>query len=329
MPLPFAAALNKGIETAKGDFFLALNQDVELERDAVAHLVNQAGAAGCAAVAACLRLAWAPAFLNGLGNQVRAVGWGTDNFIGALDLGQFENQNQVPSVCLAAALIRQEAWQQVGSLDEGFPMYYEDTEWSYRARLMGWEMRAAPQALVYHAFGGGTAGLAGIGTAKLENVVYGRLRFHSKLFYGWRRVWKLLICLAQDGAGLLGAALRLRPDWMRAYWRGWMKWLRQPPATVRLGKVNPAAVFATWPDIPAPRIWRGLPELTWEAVCCDYLPLMIAGRTRPLPEMSGLNEFDPKSRETNFGLRLALLWEGEGLRAILRRCWRNIRWKLG
>ncbi len=89
-----------------GSTILLLNPDVQVEPDAVAHLVHKAASnPRCAAVAAKLRMLWTPAFLNGLGNQVGAISWGTDIGLGHLDLGQFAGWDEIPSACFAAALI--------------------------------------------------------------------------------------------------------------------------------------------------------------------------------------------------------------------------------
>jgi hypothetical protein len=273
---------------------------------------------------------WAPAFLNGLGNQVRAFGWGSDNFIGELDLGQFNELREVPSLCMAAALIRRIAWEEIGPLDEGFPMYYEDSEWSYRARLLGYRLAAAPRALVYHAFGGQTyATLSGTQSDKLAHVVYGRLRFTSKLLGGQRRVLRLASCAIQDLIGLAGALIRFKPAFAAAYLRGWLRWLHQPPAVFRADSTRKDAVFAPWREIPHPHIWRGLPELTWDTVCYEYLPVILAGKTRTLPEFCGQPSVEyrlPARGEFN---RLGLIWRSAGTTAALRYLWRKLRWGLG
>ncbi len=329
--VPFAKALNAGLAKAGGDFYLALNQDVRLDPGAVAALAAAVDAPQTAAVAASLHFTWAEAFLNGIGNQVRRVGWGMDNFIGHLDLGQFDSKvSDVPSMCLAAALISRKAWEQVGPLDERFPMYYEDSEWSYRARLMGWSVRAAPQAIVFHAFGGqGPANDTGANAVKLKNVVYGRLHFTARLLSGWSRTGRLISAGAQDLLGLLAAVVRLNFHTAAAYWQGWSLWLKQPDPPLRFEPNTQAAVFTAISDIPCPRVWRGMPELTWDLVCSDYLPTMLSGQTRPIPELSELTAGDLKPVRVSISTRLALLYEGEGLRAVLRYFWRTLRWKLG
>jgi GT2 family glycosyltransferase len=179
-----AYAINQGVAAAMGANFLILNPDIKLEPDAVSYMVAvQESDPLTAAVAAKLKFWWAPGFLNGLGNRVETYSWGTDNALGYLDLGQFDTWSEVPSACFAATLIPRTAWEAVGPIDEGFPLYYEDSEWSYRARMLGYTVHVAPEALIYHAFGSKVPSEedSGLAARKLRSVVYGRLRFTGKL----------------------------------------------------------------------------------------------------------------------------------------------------
>jgi len=54
----------------------------------------------------------------------------------------------------ACVLIRREVFQQIGLLDEGYFMYFEDTEFCHRARKAGWEIMHNPEARVIHLHGG-------------------------------------------------------------------------------------------------------------------------------------------------------------------------------
>jgi GT2 family glycosyltransferase len=53
-------------------------------------------------------------------------------------------------------LLRAEALAQVGGFDERFFLYAEETDWAYRAHLLGWRHAAVPGARAMHA-GGGTS----------------------------------------------------------------------------------------------------------------------------------------------------------------------------
>jgi len=47
-------------------------------------------------------------------------------------------------------LVRGEAIQQVGLLDESFFMYGEDLDWAYRIKQAGWKIYYNPQVTVLH-----------------------------------------------------------------------------------------------------------------------------------------------------------------------------------
>jgi hypothetical protein len=55
-------------------------------------------------------------------------------------------------------LIARDAFEEVGLLDEGFFLYWEDTEFSLRLRKKGWLIGAAPASRVLHKVSASTAG---------------------------------------------------------------------------------------------------------------------------------------------------------------------------
>jgi hypothetical protein len=292
----FARAVNAGVAQSTAPYVLVLNPDVQLDVNALARLVEAADAApDCAAVAAKLTFWWAPAFLNGIGNRVDAASWGTDNFIGHLDLGQFDRIGEVPSVCFAAALIRRAAWEAVGAADERFPMYYEDTEWSYRARLLGYRIVAAPGAVVQHVFGGkvrsGDAG--GLTPRKAGHAAYGRLRFALKICGRARMREFLRNYTAEDRANARAALVKGDRRTAAAYAGAWLRIMRDLPSILPARRTLQAArridddrLFAGQHDMPGGLMRHGLPELSRDTITRHYLPLMQNGRTRPLPEFA-------------------------------------------
>jgi len=50
----------------------------------------------------------------------------------------------------ACLLLRRQALDQVGTLDERFFMYSEELDWCYRAKKVGWEVIYLPTARVVH-----------------------------------------------------------------------------------------------------------------------------------------------------------------------------------
>jgi GT2 family glycosyltransferase len=292
---PFATALNAGAARSRGDYLFFLNPDLKLRPRAVAEMVAAAeGDPRCGAVAAKLKFWWAPNFLNGIGNRVRDFGWGTDNAIGHLDLGQFDGWEDVPSACFAAALIPRRAWDAVGPVDERFQLYYEDTEWCYRARLLGFTVRAAPRAEILHIFGGwvrepGQSG--GLSPWKIRNAVYGRLRFAAKLLGPELRRRFRRNYLREDFRNFAGAIRCRTAAETAAYARAWSKFVRDLPGIRRQRRnlrkravCSDDGLFVAETGMPQLRMWRDIPELTWEMTASDYLPHILAGRTRPMPE---------------------------------------------
>jgi GT2 family glycosyltransferase len=297
-PVSLAAAINQGVSRAESEYFLILNPDLKLEPDAVAQMVAVMQAdPKCAAVAAKLRFWWARAFLNGLGNRVGPFSFGTDNALGHLDLGQFDHWEELPSACFAAALLSRSAWQVVGQVDEGFPMFYEDADWSYRARSLGYTIRAAPQAVIYHALGGRvpSGGVERLSPLKLRNVVYGRLRFITKIVPETYLRF-LASYITHDLLHLVFNLVTLRWRSAAAIVAAWLKFLKDLPEMRRArqelaGKrsVSYSELFSFQLDMPGTSIWHALPELTWDQVSNTYLPLILAGKTRPMPEYTASN----------------------------------------
>ncbi len=172
-------------------------------------------------------------------------------------------------------------------------MYYEDAEWCYRARALGFEIRVAPQAVAYHAFGGSvpTGDEERLSNVKLKRVVYGRLRFALKLFHGWWRRRLLANYLREDFTNLR-RSLALRDfGSVRAYVAGWWDTAVSLPdigrqrrrLAPRLVRDN-EALLTTDMRIPDPLTSNGLPILTRDLVENHYLPLMAKGKTRLMPE---------------------------------------------
>ena len=169
--LHYAGGVNRGVAMTTTPWVLILNQDIELERGAVEELLRRAeGEEDVGAVVPQMRLWKAPFFLNGLGNVMGLGDWGADQWQGYVDGPWIRQEREVGSACFGAVLVSREAWERVGPLDKQFKSYYEDMDWSLRARKEGLRLLAAPEAVVYHRFGGSY-----MGDRKLCFVVRNRL----------------------------------------------------------------------------------------------------------------------------------------------------------
>ena len=179
--LYFPGAVNYGIERAAGDFFLILNDDLELDSRCISRLAKRMSAdAEAGAVVPMMKFYHLRGFVNGIGNQIREKGWGSDNFIGCVDVDQFGGLTEVPSACFGAVALRRKAVEDVGLLDPKYKSYYEDSDWSFRCWMLGWKIVPEVRALVFHKFGAHWKTME----RKLKLVAKNRLRLILKLFQG-------------------------------------------------------------------------------------------------------------------------------------------------
>lgn len=166
----FAAANNQGMAVAAGRYVCLLNPDTVLRDHALDTLAEFLDAHP--AVRAC-----GPGMLNRDGTPQRTgvrfpslwnllaetlyldrIFPSTRLFGGHREL--YKNPSQpraVDYVQGACLMVRREVLETVGTLDEGFFMYFEETDWCYRIGQAGGEVWIVPSAGVIH-FGGDTTG---------------------------------------------------------------------------------------------------------------------------------------------------------------------------
>jgi len=176
----FAKAANLSLKKCKGDYLLVLNPDTVLDKNFIQELLAKAKASNkAAAVVPKMMLYSLPTCINSIGNYIPPKKWGSDNFMGHFDFGQFDNLKEVPSACFGAVMLRRRALGDVGPIDNRYKAYYEDADWSYRARLKGWKIIPAPRAIIYHKF---ETSFKDFPRLKSKLVVRNRLRFAIKIF---------------------------------------------------------------------------------------------------------------------------------------------------
>ena len=88
--------------------------------------------------------------INNVGSNLYAGGFGGDRGYLERDEGQYEDAVDVFAWCGGSVLLRPGYLQQVGLFDERFFLYYEDTDLSWRGRLLGWRYRYVPASVVRH-----------------------------------------------------------------------------------------------------------------------------------------------------------------------------------
>jgi GT2 family glycosyltransferase len=250
------AALNAMVRAAgHAEYVALLNNDVELEPDWLAILIETLEAHPRAAAAAGKLLRQqAREVIDRAGDVVHWSGACFGRGAGELDRGQYDRAEAVFAVGGAAALYRVEAFAQVGLYDEDLFAYLEDVDWGFRARLAGYEARYEPRAVGYHR---GGATLGDINPFSLYHlrrntvwVVVKNWPAGSLLRHGW----------AVAAFHLAAVAFALRGRQLRLVGRAYRDALVRLPrelskrrAIQRARKIDPAALE---PLMPArPRLW--------------------------------------------------------------------------
>lgn len=198
--LGFARAANQALSRSAGQCTLLLNPDVVLTREALDKLL--------AALASDPRIG-----IVG-GPSVDRAGQPAPGFEPSYPGARRREVTgahgslcrDVAWVSAACLLARREMIAEVGLLDEGFFMYYEDVDWCFRARQAGWRVVWVPEAVVAHELGGSARLVPAAETAR--RAAASRLHFWRK-YYGQARALGLRAGMA--GSAALGALWRLGP----------------------------------------------------------------------------------------------------------------------
>jgi len=149
----FAGGVNKGIESTTGDYVLVVNPDVIVDAVCVDGLVDFLARHEDAA-------AVSPLLVDGTGEVIpsrrryptvrgiltnrfgflrRVIGDGARRRYLMLD-DAFTGVADVDWLSGGCLLMSRKALAEIGMLDDGFFMYFEDTDWCWRARRKGWRV---------------------------------------------------------------------------------------------------------------------------------------------------------------------------------------------
>lgn len=191
----FAAGNNIGINSVRADAYILLNSDTLVRPGAISKLIEAMHAEPAAGlIGPQIRGAddalQCSAFRNPTPVTELLLAAGT----GVLDrllrrhipsLKPDEIQREAEWLSFAAVLIRREVIEQIGLLDEGYFMYFEDVDYCRRARAAGWGIHYCPEACVIHLQGQSSAVPRTIAERKrLPRYYYAaRARYYRK-WYG-------------------------------------------------------------------------------------------------------------------------------------------------
>lgn len=190
----FAGANNQGIAVARGRYVLLLNPDTLVLDGAVDRCIafadegaeERVGVIGCQVwededtiQQTCFSF---PSPLNTLLNMSGLTRrYPSSRFLGRAEMGWWDRRDErdVDVVSGMFMLVRREALDEVGPMDDSYFMYAEEADWCYRFWQHGWRCRFTPQARIMHLEGGGRS-TALVSANMYVQLQKSSLKFHRK-----------------------------------------------------------------------------------------------------------------------------------------------------
>jgi GT2 family glycosyltransferase len=189
--LGYARAVNRGMQNAGGRYLLILNPDIETGADAIRALwefmetTPGAGVAGGKLLnpdgslqMSCRTFYTLPVvllrrtFLGRLFPDSRLV---RKHLMLDWDHSSDREVDWVTGACM---MVRREAYENAGGMDERFFLYFEDVDWCYRMRKHGWKVYYVPSGTMIHHYRRESAGL--VPDRTLMSHLLSSFRFYDK-----------------------------------------------------------------------------------------------------------------------------------------------------
>jgi GT2 family glycosyltransferase len=193
----FAAGNNAAIRETTADIVALLNPDVVVSPDWLAQMA--AALAADARVGVVGSKLWYPdgrTIQHGGGYLTSPQAMPGHYAGGEPDTGQADTPRDVTYVIGGAAAIQRAVLDEVGLLDEGFFLYYEDVDYCTRARRAGWRVVYEPRATAVH--------------VESATAVKGSPSYLQRFHTGrWRYILKHL-----DATGITGETFSAERRWL-------------------------------------------------------------------------------------------------------------------
>jgi hypothetical protein len=241
----FSAGNNLGIKAVEADAYLLLNSDTIVRPGAIATLLEtmqanpESGLIGPrleyldgTPQISCFR------YRSPVGELIASAGTGPITKL-------FKNHDvPIPVsdtpvepewISFACVLVRRAVIEQVGLMDEGYFMYFEDIDYCRLARNAGWQILYCPQARVVHLRGGSSSTKSAIAARKRPRpfVYASRSRYFTKFYGPFGLPFANLCWLAGRSVSLTRELLGSRKTHIcehtaRDIWMNWSNPMKQP-----------------------------------------------------------------------------------------------------
>jgi len=190
----FGAGNNIALRAVDADYYLLLNSDTLVQPGALSSLLRTANREPSVGL-------WGPR-LEGVDGSVQVSCFRNHSPISELidaaatgpitrllapfdvPLRNADARSRPGWVSFACVLVRRQVFQQIGLLDEGYFMYFEDADVCRRACRAGWGIRYCPEARVVHLVGGSSAvDACTAARQRLPEYYYrSRTRYYAKFY---------------------------------------------------------------------------------------------------------------------------------------------------
>jgi len=163
----FSGGNNTGIKHIEADYYLLLNSDTLVRENSLKTLMSMAEEDKTAGIIS-PRLEWPDTtpqescfkFHTPISELIYAASTGPiTKLLKKYNVAQpvKDNNDYYQWTSFACVLIRADVFEQIGLLDDGYFMYYEDVEFCMRLNKASWKIKNVPSARVVHLRGGSSS----------------------------------------------------------------------------------------------------------------------------------------------------------------------------
>lgn len=153
----FSRAVNQGIELAKTDYVILLNNDTEVHPDFVGELVKAIEEDERIFSVSSKMISFKERdLMDDAGDMYTLLGWSAQRGV-AQSIEKYNKKKNVFTACAGAAIYRKKVFDEIGVFDIKHFAYLEDIDVGYRARIRGYRNVFCPTAVVWH-IGSATSG---------------------------------------------------------------------------------------------------------------------------------------------------------------------------
>lgn len=200
----YAFSVNRGIRQAQGEFVFLLNQDTVVGKNALDKLAGRIQSDSQIGIIA-------PRLLNPDGSIQKSVRcfpthadiiyhhlgltrlFPGDTRFNRWKMADFDHNEErfVEQPAFSAVLIRREVFEQVGLLDTGYPLFFNDVDYCRRVVDAGWKILFAPEAEVEHQ-GGQAVRQQAVRSIYISHAAF--IRYLNENYKGTRFLMPNFVC---------------------------------------------------------------------------------------------------------------------------------------